>query len=219
MKSGLPFAFLPALIPIAFSLPQLFYYVPVNMNWGEAQKYCRQHYTDLATIDSQTDVDELVKTTGTLFPGPVVDFNNLIWIGLHRADATAPWIWSDQSNSMFRSWDSGQPNNMFGKQFCAATTPDGLWNDWDCGTKYTSVCYSVRKRTIVRVEVKSSQNVNDPGMMTEILKKMEQKLKEEGLVEYATLSWRNQSDGNVFQKKEQKNVTLVEQTCSFKVNE
>ncbi|KAF4116584.1 hypothetical protein G5714_004073 [Onychostoma macrolepis] len=60
------------------------------------------------------------------------------------------------------------------------------------------------KRQIVRVEMKSSQNLNDPVVMNRILGKIEQVLKEKGLSQYAKLSWRTQSNGNVFQKNYQK---------------
>ncbi|KAL0189876.1 hypothetical protein M9458_016975, partial [Cirrhinus mrigala] len=71
----------------------VFYFVPVNLSWPEAQAYCRQHYTDLATIDDQTDYEELLKTVNTDFRG------EWIWTGLYRTSATAPWTWSDQSQS------------------------------------------------------------------------------------------------------------------------
>lgn len=128
------------------------------------------------------------------------------------------------------------------------------------------VCPTERKRQLVRVEVKSSQNVNDPAVMKEILEKvshthiryhrethlelfliykrmnqqglhtiaiplekansniisksfllqMEQILKEKGLAQYAELSWRTQSNGNVFQKKDKKSDT-TKQTCVSKL--
>ncbi|XP_051994344.1 E-selectin-like [Xyrauchen texanus] len=207
MKTGLHLVLLPALIQVALSLPHMFYYISVPMRWTDAQKYCRQHYVDLATIDDKTDVDDLVKAIPKDFQ------DSRIWTGLHKTSQTAPWIWSDQSNSMCTSWESGQPNNYGGNQLCVATSPAGLWNDLDCGTKLTSMCYSERSRMqFVRVEVKSSQNVRDPGVKTEILEKIQQILKENGLPENVKLTWRNESDGNIFQKKYQKKDT-PEETC------
>ncbi|XP_077083593.1 fucolectin-like [Siphateles boraxobius] len=68
---------------------------------------------------------------------------------------------------------------------------------------------SEKKRQIVRLEVKSGQDLNDPEVKKEILAKIEQILKEKGVSGGAQLSWRTQSDGNVFQKKERKSC----QTC------
>ncbi|KAL1272118.1 hypothetical protein QQF64_031134 [Cirrhinus molitorella] len=120
---------------VTFSQLHDYFFVTESVNWTTARTYCREHYTDLATVNNQQDNDNLLKMTGT----------TTVWIGLYRT--------------------------------------------------------SERKRKTVRVELKSSQNLNDPTVMNEILAKMEQVLKEKGLEEYAKLSWVNQSDGNVFQKK------------------
>uniref|UniRef100_A0A671NWF7 C-type lectin domain-containing protein n=1 Tax=Sinocyclocheilus anshuiensis TaxID=1608454 RepID=A0A671NWF7_9TELE len=101
----------------------VFYFIPDNMNWTSAQTYCRQHHTDLATVDDWTDYDELLKTLPK-------GFTEYIWIGLYRNNAAAPWVWSDSSKSTFSSWDVGQPNNYGGEQFSAT-----------CPIKHASVCY------------------------------------------------------------------------------
>ncbi|XP_051566320.1 L-selectin-like [Myxocyprinus asiaticus] len=165
MQNKIQFLILFVLSPCVCSLPHMFYYVPVPTSWLDAQTYCRQHYTDLATIDDKTDVYELVKTVPKDFKG------KYIWIGLYRMSGTSPWIWSDQSKSIFGWWASGQPNNYNGYQFCASIYTDGFWADEDCVLKYTSICYIDRKTQILRVDVKSSQNMNDPEVKKEILKK------------------------------------------------
>ncbi|ROL29814.1 hypothetical protein DPX16_0871 [Anabarilius grahami] len=145
------------------------------MNWTNAQKYCRQHYSDLATVDDQADHDELLKTVGM----------GHVWLGLSRTTYPGPYVWSDQIRVAPHSQNGFLENRTI-----------------SCVLKLTTVF--ARKRQIVKLEVKSSQNLNDPGVMDKILLKMEQILKEKGVTEYAKLSWRTQSDGNVFQKKEQK---------------
>lgn len=121
---------------VTLSQTHMFYFVHESMNWSEAQTYCRQHYTDLATIDDQTDYEELLNTVHAGFGG------EWIWTGLYRTNAAAPWIWSDQSESTFRSWGFGQPNNNGGRQFCVGTSLIGTFNDADCFRKYTAVCYN-----------------------------------------------------------------------------
>ncbi|XP_051985426.1 C-type lectin BfL-2-like [Xyrauchen texanus] len=180
------------LSPSVRSLPHLFYFVPVPMSWSDAQTYCRQHYTDLVTINELTDVADVLKTVPK-------DTGGNIWIGLYRTSGSAPWIWSDQSNSTYRSWGPGQPNNYGGQQFCTATTISGSWNDIECAAKFTSICYSVRKRQIVRVEVKSSQTVNGLDVNAKVLETIKQKLKEVGMAEDATVSW-NMSGEDVFHR-------------------
>ncbi|XP_050969679.1 putative C-type lectin domain family 20 member A [Labeo rohita] len=188
------FLLLPALI---FSLRHEFVYVPTPVNWTFALNYCRQHYTDLATVGDQAEHNELLKIAGM----------GNIWLGLYQTRGDGVFVWTDQSTSSFRPWETGQPYN----QLCV-NVYQGKWYDRDCIGPVPFACYIDRKRQIVRVEVKSSQNLNNPAVMAEILGKMEQILKEKGLAQYAKLSWRTQSNGNVFQKKYQKS-DATKQIC------
>ncbi|XP_051566258.1 uncharacterized protein LOC127448026 isoform X2 [Myxocyprinus asiaticus] len=177
MEQGL----LQVLLLLALSVcvsSRIFHVVPELMSWWDAQTYCRQYYTDLATFADQTEVDE---------------------------------IWSDQSNSMFRLWNPGQPNEWNVSQICVLSSPDGFWWDRSCTHLHPSVCYSWEKTQIVRVQVKSSQNMNDQ-VQKGILQKIEQVLKEKGLQYDAKLSWKKQTDGNVFQKIQKHEVH--KQTCN-----
>ncbi|RXN04510.1 C-type mannose receptor 2-like isoform X1 [Labeo rohita] len=186
MKTGLLLLLFPALI---FSLRHEFIYVPTPENWTSALNYCREHYTDLATVDDQAELNELLKIVGMGY----------VWLGLYRTSGDGVFVWTDGSTSSFRPWETGQPDG----QLCANIYKGKLY-DSGCMARIPFACYIGRQRQILRVEVKSSQNLNNPAVMTEILRKMEQILKEKGLPQYAKLSWRTQSNGNVFQKKYQK---------------
>ncbi|ROL29817.1 C-type lectin BfL-1 [Anabarilius grahami] len=109
------------------------------MIWSDAQMYCRQHYTDLATIDDHMDLSELLRSVHQ-------DYKGNVWIGLHRKGAKAPWIWSDQSKSTFMPWAPMQPNNYGSNQYCVIVA-DGAVNDLDCQNKFPSVCYTDRADT------------------------------------------------------------------------
>ncbi|XDV19500.1 hypothetical protein PO909_024965 [Leuciscus waleckii] len=167
------------------------------MAWANAQKHCRLHYTDLATVDDQEDHDQLLEKVRL----------GHAWLGLIRTKSSGPYAWSDQSNSTFTKWAPGKPSD----QLCAKVY-GGVWYDSYCLSDYPFVCYFDRKRQIVKLEVKSSQNLNDLEVKNKILAKMEQILQEEGVSGEAKLSWRTQSDGNVFQKKDQKR-DPTKQTC------
>ncbi|KAI2663115.1 Aggrecan core protein [Labeo rohita] len=185
---------------VTFSQLHDYFFVPEKVNWTTAQTYCRQHYTDLATIDNQQDNDNVLNTAG---------YSNS-WIGLYRTSGDTPLIWSDGSNLTYSDWGAGQPSNNNNAQWCVSIYSQ-RWNDKECYYIFPFVCYLERKKMTVRVELKSSQNLNDPAVMNEILAKMEQILKEKGLEEHAKLLWRNQSKGNVLQKKQQK--SDANQTC------
>ncbi|MGH0175324.1 UNVERIFIED_CONTAM: hypothetical protein FKN15_070258 [Acipenser sinensis] len=71
--------------------------------WTEAQQYCREHHTDLVSIKSASENEDLVKKAqGKPF-----------WIGLFNN----PWKWSRQSyNYIFHNWDNEEPNNVRGSE-------------------------------------------------------------------------------------------------------
>ncbi|KAI4894307.1 hypothetical protein NFI96_005585 [Prochilodus magdalenae] len=69
-----------------------YYFISENMNWYEAQSYCRRSFTDLVSIRDQNQ-NEAVKTAGLNSSTP-------FWIGLLRDD----WEWTDGGRSAYRNW-------------------------------------------------------------------------------------------------------------------
>ncbi|KAG7314238.1 hypothetical protein KOW79_022734 [Hemibagrus wyckioides] len=59
----------------------------------------------------------------------------------------------------------------------------------------------VREQQILRLQVKSDGSVLDPAVQSSILEQIKQKLAEKGMLENTTVTWRVQTDGNIFQKK------------------
>ncbi|KAL6463180.1 hypothetical protein MHYP_G00275710 [Metynnis hypsauchen] len=110
-----------------------------KMSWREAQRFCRERYTDLASVrnDSENSNSNFFISAHT-------------WIGLFRDS----WTWSDQSNSSFRHWTSDQPDNLNGSENCTAVRMNGAdfgqWEDLDCGRQIPFVCsgvyYDIRPR-------------------------------------------------------------------------
>ncbi|KAK3524256.1 hypothetical protein QTP70_025865 [Hemibagrus guttatus] len=111
-----------------------------NMNWTEAQGYCREHYTDLTSVRNETENQKI----GVLLPNNADDYNpNAAWIGLYRTRS-----WSNKSNSSFSNWKPGQPDNYELNESCTAVSfnDSGKWTDENCGQSFPFLCYSTSPR-------------------------------------------------------------------------
>ncbi|TNN52166.1 Aggrecan core protein [Liparis tanakae] len=180
--------------------PNTFVLVHNLMTWTEAQNYCREHHTDLASVRNMEE-NQMVNN---LRP-----YGSFIWIGLFRV----PWKWSDGSESSIRNWNPLVPLALEGfskKCVVANFSADGQWETLDCTVKSAFICYRdvvpVSKRVVkVRLEKSSSSlDLNDPVVMENLLKKIKQRMKDQGLNDDIKLSWKKQSDGKVFHKEEKK---------------
>ncbi|KAG7497199.1 solute carrier family 12 member 3-like [Solea senegalensis] len=88
-RATMPSLFLLILLMGGFSLftCDLYEYkfINENKNWTEAQKYCRVHHTDLATVYNMTDFKRLQDSAGNEYQHS--------WIGLSRKE-NRMWHWS-----------------------------------------------------------------------------------------------------------------------------
>ncbi|XP_030635254.1 macrophage mannose receptor 1-like [Chanos chanos] len=128
--------FLQCLVGTMFSIQ--YHFVNELKTWTEAQTYCREHYTDLATIDNQEDTDELIKTV----KGDIKH----VWIGLERS-----WQWSlgnttfpREGEMEFTNWDEGAPSYGSSSEDCVVIKGNGKWNNKACLEQKPSVCYDGR---------------------------------------------------------------------------
>ncbi|KAK7884623.1 hypothetical protein WMY93_027746 [Mugilogobius chulae] len=96
-----------------------------KMTWAQARDYCRQHYHDLAMIESLEEYQAVYNVATPPF-----------WIGLSRE----PWRWSDKSNSNFKNWAPEEPNNNNRNEHCVAMGPELLWEDKNCELQMPFVC-------------------------------------------------------------------------------
>ncbi|KAF1371989.1 hypothetical protein PFLUV_G00276810 [Perca fluviatilis] len=140
----------------------------ISMKWTQAQSYCRQHHTDLASIRNMTE-NQKVRDVAA---------GHSVWIGLFRES----WKWSDGSNSSFRYWSqkTKEPNNNLGAEACVAADFEvsGKWEDWPCHYRRAFICYGpevvpVSKKVVkVKFENKNNLDLNDPAVKKAMLKQV-----------------------------------------------
>lgn len=106
-----------------------------GMSWVEAQKFCRLHETDLASVRSLRESEEIQN---------ILQENMEVWIGLHRDS----WNWSDGTNFSFSSWSDGQPDNDVNPEACVSML-NGGWNDTLCSTGLYFICQGESQSTRV----------------------------------------------------------------------
>ncbi|XP_039999154.1 macrophage mannose receptor 1-like [Xiphias gladius] len=91
--------------------------------WFEARDYCRAIGGDLLSIHSTAEL--------------LVERHGKAWIGLHVADTTSGYVWSDGSPLNFQHWQEGEPNNFNNAESCTefiiySALGFGSWNDAHC---------------------------------------------------------------------------------------
>lgn len=72
-------------------------YYSTLVSWSNAQRYCRQHHTDLTSSRDATE--------NSLIMGKIPQVNVFNWFGLFRNS----WMWSDGTKSTFIVWAEDQP--------------------------------------------------------------------------------------------------------------
>ncbi|CAK6982038.1 macrophage mannose receptor 1-like, partial [Scomber scombrus] len=111
-----------------------YHFVYEVKNMTEAQSYCRDKYTDLATIDDMEDVKTLTD---------MMDLNKMVLD--EYGQALNSWRWSDRHAEVeFTNWAKGEPSNYGSGQYCTEMSDTGEWNDLPCALTRQAVCSSVR---------------------------------------------------------------------------
>uniref|UniRef100_A0A3B5LQG7 C-type lectin domain-containing protein n=1 Tax=Xiphophorus couchianus TaxID=32473 RepID=A0A3B5LQG7_9TELE len=109
-----------------------YHFVSGSFTWSEAQAYCRQKHTDLATIQSFTEVER-------------------VWIGLY---SEMDWRWSDGftgSGAEYRDWETSddEPDFYYAYQFCVLIAKNGKYWDDSCSISYPFICYNGNEKQLL----------------------------------------------------------------------
>ncbi|XP_056599216.1 macrophage mannose receptor 1-like isoform X2 [Triplophysa dalaica] len=126
---------LSGLICSATGLWRPYHYINQNMTWAAAQSYCRERFTDLATVDSIDDVNRMINAVNDGYGGSV-------WIGMKRV-TQGRWGWSNGENrvSQYSNWQIGEPNGDNTDEYCGFSYC-GLWHDMPCSDTIHFTCYN-----------------------------------------------------------------------------
>lgn len=101
------------------------------MNWTDAQSYCRQAYTDLATITTNEENQRATDAGGSSL------FN---WIGLTESvPKSNKWTWSDGEDPMYFKWVNAEPLDNFKTGNCVSVGPFG-WFVFSCSMELHVLC-------------------------------------------------------------------------------
>uniref|UniRef100_A0A4W6EH96 C-type lectin domain-containing protein n=1 Tax=Lates calcarifer TaxID=8187 RepID=A0A4W6EH96_LATCA len=106
-ETDLTLRFLPCQCFLSTCRLYEYHYISENKTWSEAQSYCREKYTDLATVYDMTDMKRLLDST---------ENQGEAWIGLYnQTDSNRTWHWSlpgVEYNESEAKWLEGQkPDN------------------------------------------------------------------------------------------------------------
>ncbi|XP_073764013.1 C-type mannose receptor 2-like [Danio rerio] len=126
-----------ALCSISECVQRQYHFIKEKKNWTEAQRYCREKYTDLATVDN---TNYMIKSEKNVLVWQRIKsfnyrFRQKIWIGLQRM-SVYKWHWSSGDPVLFLNWASGQPVNS---DNCAVVR-NGQWTVWPCNAISSFIC-------------------------------------------------------------------------------
>ncbi|XP_072553634.1 C-type mannose receptor 2-like isoform X2 [Paramormyrops kingsleyae] len=120
------------------SLSHPYHFVNINLTWTDAQAYCRENYTDLATIDNMKEMKRLIESVGS-------DYTGQAWIGLKKGTSWR-WHWSSaEGETGYTNWEASQPDDWDNKEYCTEFKDSGVWNDISCSSqtdKWYFFCYT-----------------------------------------------------------------------------
>uniref|UniRef100_A0A671KZY6 C-type lectin domain-containing protein n=1 Tax=Sinocyclocheilus anshuiensis TaxID=1608454 RepID=A0A671KZY6_9TELE len=104
--------------------------------WAEAQSYCREKHTDLATVQSDEDRAKLKEAANA------VSFRSVAWIGFYKVF----WLWSHQNTTIsYAKWEFWEPDLLKTHEACATVNKNRRWGDAYCTELIYFFCQTGKK--------------------------------------------------------------------------
>lgn len=120
-------------------LPRQYHFVKESKSWAKAQSFCRDSYTDLATVDNMMDMSSLLDSVKDTYNGSV-------WIGLID-DPKSNWRWSldnlqayKEGERDFRNWVTTL-SDVFKKEPVCVLFSNGIWHLYSCDNLLVFICF------------------------------------------------------------------------------
>lgn len=115
-----------------------YHFVHEKKNWEDAKQYCKNNYTDLATVYDMTDIHRLLNSSGTCSQSEA-------WIGLSsQSDRNMMWHWSlpgEQFDQRTATWSSGG-SHLERNSSCGFINKDLTWENRPCTETGHFLCYN-----------------------------------------------------------------------------
>uniref|UniRef100_A0A671R3W4 C-type lectin domain-containing protein n=1 Tax=Sinocyclocheilus anshuiensis TaxID=1608454 RepID=A0A671R3W4_9TELE len=109
-----------------------YHFINIRKNWTEAQRFCREMYTDLATVENAKEMNNLLKS--------IKDLSYDVYIGLYRSN-DFKWHWT-LSDSFYNGEIFKNSKHISNNESCAAMDNNWKWFNDNCDSQKQFVCFN-----------------------------------------------------------------------------